>query len=68
MAEVLKGQLPDAFASLIVEINKLRADVAALKAAFDGHVHAGVTAGAANSAAVAASPALTSTSLITARN
>jgi acyl-coenzyme A thioesterase PaaI-like protein len=49
-----------AISTLIDQVNKLRADLAALKAAFDGHVHGGVTAGSANTAAVAASPALTS--------
>lgn len=48
-------------ADLIRQHNKLVDDVEALRAAFSGHVHGGVTAGAANTSAVAILAAATLT-------
>lgn len=52
MAVDLTGKTtPELVAAMTTELNKVKADLDALKAKYDAHVHSGITAGAANSGA-----------------
>jgi hypothetical protein len=50
-------------AALVAQYNLLQADVTALRTLVSAHVHGGITAGGANSSAIAAAAALTSTTI-----
>ena len=62
--ELLKAAVAD-ITDLRTKYTALLADVTALSTLLSGHVHGGVTAGAANTSALAAAAALTATAVAT---
>lgn len=67
MAVVLHKDPATGFQALVDEINKIQADLAALRTAYEAHVHSGITTGAGNSGARTAggaAPALTSAAML----